>query len=155
MKKTWLLEVALLTGLFFIPSAPAIAFEGSARYTGTHDNLMKPGRKNRVQPLRGYTHLQRKESRFHHARKMAWSNGYLNRRGRASILQTHRRWNRRVFRARQHRVLAVSRSWIRVAAPPVIPRPVRIRSWSAEPQFHISGFLGDPSWAVGWSFSLP
>ncbi|MEJ2024446.1 MAG: hypothetical protein P8Y00_05450, partial [Deltaproteobacteria bacterium] len=155
MKKTWLLGVALLTGIFLIPSAPAIALGGSARYPGTHDNRMKPGGKNRVLAVREYKHLQREKNRFHRGQRMAWSNGYLNRRGRVSMLRTHRRLNRQIFRVRQHRLLANSRGRIGVAAPVAISRPARVRSWSAEPQFHISGFLGDPSWTLGWSFSLP
>ena len=154
MKKAYLLVPALIMAMSLLPAIPALAFGGHGRYSGSHGRIERGVRGGAI--TRGeYRHLHRERSRLRHARRRAWSDGCLTWHERERILRMHRRFNRHVYRARHNRWVRPPRRAALVVAPLPAPRPVRVRYWSPEPQFHISGFIGDPSFALGWSFNLP
>ena len=155
MKKAHLLLPALLTGMLLIPSIPGLAFGGPGRYYGNHERRIDHGIRNRAITPDEYRHLQRERNQLRYARRRSWSDGHLTWRERERLVRIHRRFNRHAYWARHNRWVAPPWRPVRVAVPVVIPRRVRARYWSPEPQFHIGGFIGDPSFALGWSINLP
>jgi len=155
MKKAHLLIPALITGMLLVPAIPGFAFGGPGRYHRNYERRIERGVRNGTITRGEYRRLEREQRHLRYARRRAWSDGYLTWRERERLLRVNRRFNRHIYWAKHNRWVAVPWRPVRVVAPLPPPRPVRVRYWAPEPQFHISGFIGDPSWALGWSFNLP
>jgi hypothetical protein len=155
MKKAHLLLPAFLTALLLIPAIPGFAFGGPGRYYGNHERRIDRGVRSGAITRGEYKHPQRERRQLRYARRRSCSDGYLTWRERERVVRIPRRFNRHAYWARHNRWVAPPRRAVRVLAPLPSPRPVRARYWAPESQFHIGGFIGDPSFALGWSFNLP
>ncbi|HDZ23386.1 MAG TPA: hypothetical protein ENH70_02470 [Desulfobacteraceae bacterium] len=155
MKKVHLLLPILLTGILLIPALPGFAFGGPGRYYGNHERRIDRGFRNGTITRGEYRHLQREQNHMRHATRRAWSDGYVTWRERETLVRMYRRYNRHAYWARHNRWVAPRRRPACLVAPLPHSRPVAVRYWAPEPQFNISGFIGDPSFALGWSFNLP
>ncbi len=103
-----------------------------------------------------YERLRREQYRIERAEGRAWADGWLSKAERRRLHKMLDRASRHIYRARHNEACLRPPRVVCIPSPRPRVRPCPPRwGWWYGSHYRLSGFISEPGWAVGWSFTIP